>query len=153
VFLDVNFEDPLAQLPDPLFGVAELDDVTDIEIRTDPGTIKFVDVPCELDRAEQELVPDLFDGNLDPVLLRIGDELSDICLRATIGFAVANLSVDHRGDDQDRSSTVGATIIEFLADRVNSPLHDLGIGIRERILPVTRAADAVDHQTRLIPRA
>ena len=35
VFLDVDLEDPLAQLANPLLGIAVLDDVADVEVGAD----------------------------------------------------------------------------------------------------------------------
>ena len=73
-------------------GIAVLDDVADVEVGPDPGAVELVDVAGELDRAEEELVPDLLDGDLDPVLLGVGDQLADVRLRARVGVAVARPS-------------------------------------------------------------
>ena len=112
VFLDVDLEDPLAQLADPLLGVAELDDVADVEIGTDRGTAELVDVAGELDGAQEELVPDLLDGDLDPGLLGVGDELADVLLRPRVGVAVGDLLVDDGRDDQDGGAAVGLAVDE-----------------------------------------
>ena len=92
VFLDVHLEDPLAQLADPFLGIAELDDVADVEVSADPRALELVDVAGKLERAEQELVPDLFDRDLDAVCLGVGDQLADVFLRAFVGVAIADLS-------------------------------------------------------------
>ena len=81
ILLDVDLDDPLAELADPFLGIAELDDVADVEVGDDRGALELVDVAGELEGAEQELVPDLLDGDLDAVPLGVGDELADLGLR------------------------------------------------------------------------
>ena len=54
VFLDVDFEDSLAQFANPFLGIAVLDDVADIEVGTDPGALELIDVAGELDGAQEE---------------------------------------------------------------------------------------------------
>ena len=87
----MDLEDSLAQLADPFLGIAELDDVADVEVSADPRALELVDVAGKLERAEQELVPDLFDRDLDAVLLGVGDQLADVLLRALVGVAIADL--------------------------------------------------------------
>ena len=80
VFLDVDLEDAFTQLANPIFGIAVLDDIADIKVRADPWAVEVVDVPGELKRAKEELVPDVFDRDLDAVLLGIGKQLTDALL-------------------------------------------------------------------------
>ena len=128
VFLDVNLEDPLPQLTDPFLRVAELDDIADVEVSADPGALELIDVTGKLDRTEQELVPDLFNGDLDPVRLGVGDQLADLLLRAFVGVAVADFLVDDRRDDQDGGAAISLAVDKFSADRRHSAGDDLGSG-------------------------
>ena len=79
VFLDVDLEDPLAQLADPLLRDSRTRRRCRRRSRRRPqGLLELVDVAGELDGAEEELVPDLLDRDLDAGLLGVGDQLADV---------------------------------------------------------------------------
>jgi len=67
--------DALAERPDPVLGPAVLDDVADVEVGLQPRALELVDVARELQRAEEEVVPDLLDGDDDLELLGEGSAL------------------------------------------------------------------------------
>src|SRR5271157_2229235 len=152
VFLDVDFQDALAQLVDPFLGITVLDDIADIEIGTNRGTAEFINVAGELDGAQQKLVPDFLDGNLDAGLLGSGDQLANVLLGPRIRVAVGDLLVHHGWNDQDGGAAVGLAIEKLLLDRGHSTLDDLGIGVGQGLLPVFAAADSMDHQGGLVAR-
>src|SRR5262249_35933154 len=57
--LDVDADDLLAQQADPLLGEAEDDDVADVEPDADRRAVDLVEEAAELQRAHEELVPDV----------------------------------------------------------------------------------------------
>src|SRR5438094_10198983 len=61
--LEVHLGDARAQRAHPVLGIAVEDDIADVEVGLDPGRRELVHVARELDRAEQELVPDLLHGH------------------------------------------------------------------------------------------
>lgn len=96
----MDLENPLARLANPLLRIVVLDDVADVEIVVDVEIVAGVEIiadrralkrvnkPDEFGSAEQELVPDFFDGDLDAVLLSIGDELADAGVGALVGVSI-----------------------------------------------------------------
>jgi len=49
--LEVDADDPLAERANPVLRVPEQDDVADIEVRLEPGTLELIDVAGEFQRA------------------------------------------------------------------------------------------------------
>src|SRR5262245_37223510 len=68
--LQVHFDDARAERADPVLRIAVEDNVADVEVRLQPRRIELVDVPGEFDRAQEELVPHLLDGDDDFEILR-----------------------------------------------------------------------------------
>ena len=100
----MHFRDARAECADPILRVAVQNDITDVEVRFEPRAFKVVHVSREFDWAEQELVPDLFNGDDDLQFLRKGQELANVLLRALPGIAIADLRVDDGGNEKDGSS-------------------------------------------------
>src|SRR5262249_9820134 len=63
--LQVHLEDAVGERADPVLRERIEDDVPHVEVRLDPGGVELVDVTRELQRAEEELVPDLLDRDRD----------------------------------------------------------------------------------------
>src|SRR6266702_7915523 len=99
-FLDVERDDALVENADPLFGPAGVDDVADIEVPANPRALKFVHVARRLQRAEQKLVPDVFDGDFDAQFFGQRHSLADFDLRPGVGLRIGNLFVDDRRHEQ-----------------------------------------------------
>src|SRR2546421_12765776 len=65
VFLHVKLVDAFAQDANPLLGPAEINDVAYIKVPGGGGAVQFVHEPGRLKRTEQEMVPSVFNGELD----------------------------------------------------------------------------------------
>lgn len=101
VLLDVEGGDPLAEDADPLFGPAVVDEVAAVEVPADLGGLEFVDVAGCFEGAEQEIVPDVLDGDPDAEFLGEGDGLADLVLGTLVGVGVADGLIDDGGDQED----------------------------------------------------
>ena len=69
VILHVNALDPRPERQDPILRIAVLHHVADIEMRLQPRAVELVDERAHFERAEQELVPDVFRREAAPWLL------------------------------------------------------------------------------------
>ena len=148
----MNLGDPRPEFPDPLLGIAVFHDVADVEIRLDPRALEAVDVVGEFDRAEEELVPNFLDREDDAFLLGVGNQALDRGLRASHHVAIRDFGGDDAGYDENGRAAVGLAVQDLLADRLLAALDDLGVGVGKTILPMDRAADAVDDDPRFVAR-
>src|SRR5215472_13963723 len=89
--LDVELHDALAQRANPVLRISGDHHVTHIKVGSNPWALEIVDIPCKFERAEQKLVPDLFDADDHLQFLGHGDQLADLFLRAHPGVAIAGL--------------------------------------------------------------
>ena len=130
VLFDVDFENPLTEDADPLFGPAVVHDVADIEIGPHPRTLEFIDVAREFEGAEQKHVPDIFEGDLDPQLLRKRQRLADLGLSSLPGVGVRDFLVHDPDDEQHGRSTVGLGIAKRSLQDFESLSPNFRIGMR-----------------------
>lgn len=98
---DVEFEKAGAEGADPVLGESEENDVADVEVGAYPGAVELVDVAGEFEGAQEEFVPDVFDGDDDFHILGDGDEFADVLLGTFPGFAVADGFVNDAGHEQN----------------------------------------------------
>src|ERR1043166_3257449 len=77
VVLDVDATDAFAERADPVVGLAHEMMVAGIKINADPFAAELIDELAELERRIQETVPDVLQGEMNLVLLRVGDEFLD----------------------------------------------------------------------------
>ena len=108
----MDLDRPLAERPDPILRVAVQHDIPDVEPRLDPWALKFVDVLRHLERAEQELVPNLLDGNHHSQLLGQRQELANLRLRARPGVAIGGLWIHDGGNEQHRIGAPQLGVLE-----------------------------------------
>jgi hypothetical protein len=112
------------------------------------GRLELVDVAGHLQRADQEVVPHVLEGNLHPQLLRQRQGLADLRLRARVGVVVGHLLVDHGGHQQDRTRPVGLGIAQGRLQPLPPASPHRRVGVRQGVLPVDRVHHAVDRQPR-----
>src|SRR5882762_8308659 len=77
-FLDVQFEDVLAEQRNPTLGRVEPDDVADVEVPADPRAVDFVEITHRFLWLHDEIVPDLFDGDFYAQFLGQRDGLTNL---------------------------------------------------------------------------
>ena len=148
--LQVHFDDARAERADPVLRIAVEDDVADVEIGLQPRGVELVDVARELERAEEELVPDLFDRDDDLELARQRQQpLFDDTLRTLPRLPVGGGGIDDRRHEQDGIGAPERGIAQRGLHARNAALHDLRVIARERGLPVSHVHDGVDAQSRL----
>src|SRR5581483_7141669 len=125
-------DDALAERANPLLREAVHHHVADIEVSPDPGTLEFIHISDELRRAEQELVPDLFDRDDDAELLRKRDEFANLLLRARPRLRVIRLGIDYRRDEQHRIRAPQLRVAQRGFHALQALRHVFGIAARER---------------------
>src|SRR5262249_25247550 len=116
-------------------------------------TLELVNEADKFKRANQKLVPNFLDGDLDAACLGVGDEFSDIVLGPSVSVAVADLLADDRWYDEDGVAAVGLTVEKLLADRFHPAANALRMRVGERATPGARTAAPVDKQPGFAPRA
>ena len=151
VLFDVELLDPGTERFDPLLGPAKADHVADVEIDAHQRTLQLVDEPSRLDRAQQEVVPDVLDQDLDAQVLGQRQAFADLGLRPLVGVLVGHLLVADARYQQRAGCTVGLGV----PDRPQETLAALGTNlfvlVRKRLAPVVVTHDAMDNQARLVP--
>src|SRR3989441_2196255 len=78
--LQVHFDDALPQRANPVLRIAVEHHIPDVEPRLDPWTLEFLDVRGHLQRTQQKLVPNLFDGNHNFQFFRERQQLANLLL-------------------------------------------------------------------------
>src|SRR2546423_800216 len=101
----VNLDDALPQRANPVLRIAVKQHIPNVEPSLDPRTLKFLDVRRHLKGAQQELVPNLFDGNYDLQLFSERNQLVDLPLRTRPGVAIRSLRINYGGNEQHRVRT------------------------------------------------
>src|SRR2546429_10006179 len=86
--LEVDFDDAFAQRANPILGIPVEHDITDIKPGLHPGAVKLVDVLDHFERAQQEFVPDFFDGDDNFELLGQRNERANLRLGARPRIAI-----------------------------------------------------------------
>src|SRR5204862_3043924 len=91
----MDLDDAPGERANPILRVAVEDDVADVEVGLQPWRIEFVDVARELERTEEELVPDFLDGDDHLQLLRAWQQsTADHVLRSRPRVAVRRGRID-----------------------------------------------------------
>ena len=104
--LEVHLGDAGPERADPVLRVAVEHDVADVEVRLQPWRVELVDVAGELQRAQEELVPDLLDGDDHLQLARQRQQpLSNHALRTRPRVLVRRRRVD---DGRHQQHGIGA---------------------------------------------
>ena len=138
----MQFLDALAQNANPLFRPAVGDDVADVEMPADPRTVEFVHITRGLQRAEQKMVPDIFDGDLHAKFFGQRDGFADFLLRTLVGVGVGNLLVHHRRHKQNRTGAVTFGVAQRLLQTLQSLRAHFGVGVRHGFVPMRVATGA-----------
>ena len=112
VLLDVQRRDALAQDADPLLGPSVMDQVPDIEVPAHHGALEFIDIAGGLQRAQEEIVPDVFDGNLHSQFFGQRHHLANLSLGAGVGVGITNRCIDDGGHQQHRRSAVSLGVAQ-----------------------------------------
>src|SRR6266513_3068112 len=126
--LDVELDDALAQRANPVLRISGDHHVADIEIGADPRALEIVDIPGHFERAEQKLVPDLFNADDHLQFLGHGNELANLCLRADPGIAIAGLWVHNGRNQQHRVGSPEMRIAQAGLHALHALRYHGGIG-------------------------
>src|SRR2546423_882928 len=92
--LEVNLLDPRSENSNPLLRVAVEDDVAGVEVAPDVWTVDAVQEVAEFKGADQELVPDVLEGDVDAVALGVGFELVESRKEPVVGDVIRYLLGD-----------------------------------------------------------
>ena len=152
-FLDVQFLDARPQDANPLLGPAVVEDIAHIEMPPDRRAVEFVHVARSLQRAKEEMVPHVLNGDLDAQLLCQRDRLADFRLRPSVGVRVGDLLGDHARHQQHRGGAITFGVAQGLLQSLKPFRAHLWVRIRERLAPVVPPTNAGNGQAGLVARA
>ena len=116
--------------------------VADVEVPADDGIADLVEEFHGLDGAEDEVVPDVLDGDLHAEFLGERHSLLELSDGAIPGLLVGHVIAHGAGNDEDGIRAIGLRIAEGLKDPLQAFLAGFFIGMGERLLPVRVAAHA-----------
>src|SRR5262249_50442959 len=108
-FLNARSEDA-----NPLFRPAEVDDVSHVKVPADGGTLELVHVARCLQRAEEKVIPNVFDRNLHAELFGKRNRFANLSLRTAISFVVADFFSDHTRYEEHGAGAVPLRIPQSL---------------------------------------
>src|SRR5439155_10884814 len=145
--LEMDFVDLGAKSANPILRVAVEHDVADVEPCTDPRAFEFGNVCGHVERTQQELVPDLFDGNDYFQFFGERKQFADLLLRARPRVAIRSAGVYDGRDQQDRIRAPKFCVMKGRAHAVHAFLDDGGIGRRKWIVPVRHVHDGINVDT------
>ena len=128
-------------------------DVADVEVRAHPRGLELVDVPCELERAEQEFVPHLFDGDDDFLVARHRQQpLADDALRSRPRVAVRRAGVDDGRNEEDGIGSPQRGVAQRGFHPLDAAVHHIGVLAGQRQPPVIHVHHRVNAKPRLLRR-
>jgi hypothetical protein len=130
--LDVEFDDAFAELADPGGGFAEFLVVSDVEVGADPWGVDFVELVAEefgvlvvvAFGVVEELVPDVFDEDVDAEVCGEGEGFADAGDGAFPGLVVGGFVVDDGWDEEDSGAADGVGF----ADGGEEAIESFGAG-------------------------
>src|SRR5690349_18621526 len=108
---------------------------------SDRVALKLVDVARRLHRRHQEMVPDIFDRDLDTEVGGKWKDLSYFILRSTVRVVVGDLLIHHGGHQKNGASTICLGIAQGLLKSLSTGFTNSRPRIRQRTLPVGGAAN------------
>jgi hypothetical protein len=89
--------DGLADVPDPLLRNAAGNNVLHVKVGLDDGTTEFIDIPAEIRRREQKLVPDLFHRDNSPSFSASGNKFASLDSRTLPSLLICGVFRHDRG--------------------------------------------------------
>ena len=140
----MHFDDALPQRANPVLRIAVQQHIPNVEPCLNPRTLKFLDVRGHLQRAEQELVPDFFNGDHNSQLFGEGQQLANFLLRTAPGVAIRGLRINDRRHEEHGVRSPQLGVVQRRAHSRQALFHDRGITGRERILPVVHVHHRID---------
>src|ERR1017187_1279614 len=147
--LDVHLHDPLANRTDPVLRIGVAHDVADVEVRANPRAFEFVHVTGELERAEQEFVPDFLHADHDLQVRRHGDQQADLALAPLPGLGIGGLRIHHRGYQEYGVGAPKLGVAEAGAHALHALLDHRWVSGRQGTAPMFRVHHRVDAETAL----
>src|SRR5207245_10915366 len=97
-------------------------------------------------RAEEKLIPDVFDGDFDARFLGHRNRLANFLLRALVSIVVANRLVHDGRNQQNAGAAIGMAISQGGCKIFNSQRSPLGIGLGKSDGPVLAIDDSLALQ-------
>ena len=151
--LEVHLRDAGAERANPVLRVSIEDDVADVEVRLQPWGIELVDVAGEFERTQQELVPDLLDGDDHSQLARDGQyPLSNDLLGPRPGVSVRRSLIDDSRYEQHSVGAPPRRVTQRGFQPCDASIHDVAIPARQREAPVIDVHHGMNSQAGLVGR-
>jgi len=122
----VDLADPVAQDLDPVLRPAPANHVADVEVGLDKRAVELVDVASHGERLDEERGPDVFDEDVDLLLLGVRNRLADRLLRAPVVLHERAVRVGPHDVEYRRGAVDGRFVdgrLEIEMARVDHAVH------------------------------
>src|SRR5437667_2897235 len=123
-FLDVQRDDTFAQNPNPLLGPAIMDHIADIKMPADPRALELINETSRFERAEEKIIPNVFNGDLYTQLFGEWQCFANLLLRPIVSVRIGNAFVHDARHQQDRAGAILVSIPQGLFQAFATALSD-----------------------------